>query len=591
MARGRTRLKVPGHPTLALLLPTPPLFLRPGPSLFPHMRCPWLWPGLLVLALSPTLVCAQATDARPASPGPAFDIWEFEVEGNTLLQAQQVERSLRPHMGPMRDLGAAESARQALERAYQEAGYLTVLVELPEQRVDAGVVRLVVLEAPVERLRVTGARYFSQGFIRARVPALAEGEVPNFNRVQEQLAQLNRQPARQVQPVLRPGQVPGTIEAELKVDDRLPLSGGIEINNRHAADTEPFRLSANLRWDNLFQREHSLALTAITAPQATEQSRVLVANYTVPRDTAGLATAASWLGSLVLSDSLLEPLGAATVVGRGFTVGLRHVQTWFVGDASHTVAVGAEFKDLRERVVAGGDELSTPLRYVPWQLAYTGTWSQAGQQTSFNAVLSVGLAALLKRRIDCPGNIGPVDQFACRRLGADGNFAALQVDLQHERDLPWGRLALRAGGQWAQQPLMGGEQLSLGGSGSVRGYYEGEASADQGLLGSVEWRSPNFATWLGQQGPATGGGAGWLAEARALAFVDAARAQTLQPLPGQAARVPLLGTGLGLRARGAAPGWLGGAWSAELELAWPHKPARLNPERDPRWHGRVGLNF
>lgn len=548
--------------------------------------------GPLALALCAGCAPAQEPAASPlpavatvqSEPeDPRFDVWEFEVEGNTRLPESTVERLLHPHMGPGRRLSDVEAARQALEQAYQQGGYLTVLVDLPEQRVDTGVVRLLVLEGKVERLRVTGARYFSQGVIRAGVPAVAEGTVPDFNALQQQLAQLNRNPARQVQPVLRAGSVPGTVEVELKVVDQPPGSFGLELNNRHAADTEPYRLVGSARWDNLFQREHSLALTAITAPQATEQSRVLVANYGVPHQTGDNSRQASWLASLVLSDSTLEPLGAALVLGRGATLGLRHVQTWFVGQASHSFSLGGEFRDLRERIIAGSEALSTPLRYLPLQAGYNLNRLDGRASTQFSASLSFGLGALYERRIDCPGNVGPVDQFACRRLGADGNFAALRLDLRHERPLPLGQLVLRAGGQWAQQPLMSGEQLSIGGASTVRGYYEGEASGDTGLLASAELRSINFAPARLRN---------WIRDLRALAFLDAGQVRTLQALPGQAARVALLGSGLGLRANGPLAG-LGapGAWSAELELAWPHKPARLNPERDPRWHGRVGLNF
>jgi len=262
---------------------------------------------------------------------------------------------------------------------------------------------------------------------------------------------------------------------------------------------------------------------------------------------------------------------------------LRHVHNLQVGSASHSFALGAEFRDLRERIVAGSDELSTPLRYLPLQASYSLGLFEGRSVTQLSASLSFGIGALNRRRIDCPGNIGPVDQFACRRLGADGDFAALRVDLRHERPLLGGQLLLRAGGQWAQQPLMGGEQVSLGGAGSVRGYYEGEASGDAGLVAAAEWRSANLAPQTLRA---------WLADARALVFVEAAQARTLQPLPGQAARVPLVGTGLGLRLAGPVAG-VGstGSWSAELELAWPHKPARLNPDLDPRWHGRLGLAF
>ena len=69
---------------------------------------------------------------------------------------------------------------------------------------------------------------------------------------------------------------PGTVEAELKVADKLPAMATLDINNRHAADTEAWRTSLNLRYDNLWQRDHSVSLTFITAPAAPKQSKVAV---------------------------------------------------------------------------------------------------------------------------------------------------------------------------------------------------------------------------------------------------------------------------------------------------------------------------
>ena len=42
----------------------------------------------------------------------------------------------------------------ALERAYQSRGYQTVQVEIPEQTGAGGVIRLQIVEARIERLRV-----------------------------------------------------------------------------------------------------------------------------------------------------------------------------------------------------------------------------------------------------------------------------------------------------------------------------------------------------------------------------------------------------------------------------------------------------
>ncbi|WP_371066638.1 POTRA domain-containing protein, partial [Salmonella enterica] len=122
-------------------------------------------------------------------------------------------------------------ARDALQKAYQDRGYQSVVVELPQQQVKNGVILLQVTEAKVGRLRVDGAQYNSPQNIRDAVPALAEGQVPDFNQAQQQLTDLNRSADRQVIPILKPGALPQTVDVDLKVDDHSPLHGSLELNN------------------------------------------------------------------------------------------------------------------------------------------------------------------------------------------------------------------------------------------------------------------------------------------------------------------------------------------------------------------------
>ncbi|MCR5867672.1 POTRA domain-containing protein [Aquincola sp. J276] len=525
----------------------------------------------LLIALAAALTAAPAR----AQQAPRFAILEFEVEGNSVLPVTAIEQAVMPFMGEARELADVEKAREALERAYQQAGYLTVFVDVPEQRVDAGVVRLNVTEGRVDRLRVTGSRYYSQGVIRERVAELAEGKVPNFNAVQQQVATLQR-PERQLQPVLRPGREPGTVEAELKVTDQLPLSGSVELTNRHAPDTSSTRLSATLRYDNLFQRDHAIALTAIVAPQALDESKVLVANYSAPLDGGD-----TLVGYVVVSDSLLEPLGAVSVVGKGVTVGVRWLRSFYLPGSSHSLVAGADFKRLDQRTdIADLNAVTNPLRYVPLQLGYTGQWVGELGQSTLNTSFVFGVKALLMRSISCTddSNLGAIDQFQCSRNGADGGFAYWRGDARHTLPLGGGSLSARLGWQLASQPLVSGEQYTLGGAETVRGYLEAEAAGDHALLGSLEWRSANL---LGTDTPA---GAA-RQELALLAFLDAARATTINPFPGQPARVPLLGRGLGLRLK-LAPGAL-----AEVDLAWPRKRTAATTDGSARLHVRLLAQF
>ncbi|MGY0406664.1 hypothetical protein, partial [Pseudoalteromonas sp. SYSU M81241] len=88
------------------------------------------------------------------------------------------------------------------------------------QQVADGIVFLQVAETKVGRVRVVGAKHYSPLTIRDEVPALQEGEVPNFNQAQAELTNLNKGASRQVVPLVKEGRIPGTMDVDLKVEDK-----------------------------------------------------------------------------------------------------------------------------------------------------------------------------------------------------------------------------------------------------------------------------------------------------------------------------------------------------------------------------------
>lgn len=533
------------------------------------------WLALCGVALSGSLQ-AQADPSSGSTR--RFSIDEFEIEGNTVLPTPLVERAVAPYLGPDKALADLEGARAALEKVYQDQGYLSVYVEGDDQIPVDGVSRLRVTEGKVARLKVSGSRYHDQDYIREKAAELSPGQVPNFNILQTQLAELNRNEVRRVQPVIKPGYEAGTVEAELQVSDQLPLRFSVELNNRQVQFTQPVRLQATARYENLWQSDHALSVTAITTPQDIDESKVLALSYTVP-----LRGGDAWLGFLVLSDSLVEPLGAANVVGKGVTLGVRRL--WNLpGSAGfqHNVSFGVDFKDLKERIVADDSALSSPLRYVPMKLDYSASWQTDDTATSVSVGGVFSLRGVVRRDLDC-ADTGVVDQFACKREGGDGSFAVLTLDATHSRPLwrgRWDRWQLRGrlGAQFSAQPLVGAEQFSIGGIDSVRGYYESEAVGDLGLHAGLEVRSPNWA------GDAAGRESAMFTEVQALAFVEAGQVQTHEAGNAQD-RTTLAGTGVGLKVRARRH------VSAQMDVAWPLRSTDATRRHDPRAHVRVGVEF
>ncbi|WP_260854600.1 POTRA domain-containing protein [Paraburkholderia sp. BCC1884] len=56
----------------------------------------------------------------------SFNITRFQVDGNSLLPAAEVQRLLAPMTGAHRVYSDIQHALEALENAYRQAGYTTV---------------------------------------------------------------------------------------------------------------------------------------------------------------------------------------------------------------------------------------------------------------------------------------------------------------------------------------------------------------------------------------------------------------------------------------------------------------------------------
>lgn len=485
--------------------------------------------------------------AAPVPAADVFDLLIFRVDGNRVLDTQAVERAVYPFLGPGKTVDAVEKARAALEQAFHQAGYDTVFVDIPEQDVADNTVILQVVEGRVDHLKVTGSRYFSLGKITAGVPELAAGNVPHMPTVQTQLAELaKRSPDLKVTPVIRAGRTPGKLDVDLQVEDHLPLHASLELNSRNSANTGYTRLSASLRYDNLWQRFHSVSLQYLVAPENPDEVEVWSGTYALPTGWADSRLAVYGVG--IASKTGVGSGGALGVVGTGDIYGARLVLPLPNRDGLfHSATLGVDYKNFGQSLyLTGADALATPIHYLPFQIEYDGHWQGTGHTTA----ASVGLHFSLRGVGNDP------TQFADKRYLARADYAYLNADLSHVRELPGDlRLALRFLGQYADSPLISNEQFAAGGAGGparVRGYHQTELLGDHALAGSLELYSPGLA--LGDEA--------W-GVLRGVIFMDGASLWTRSALPGTPTVAHLAGTGAGLRLKL----WHSLAW--ELDWGYP----------------------
>jgi len=473
---------------------------------------------------------ASAAEQAPTALSQLGNLYvrEYRVRGNHLLKAIEIEEAVYPYMGPGRSEQDIENARLALEKIYKSKGYQSVGVQVPQQTGNRGVIYLEVVESPVGRLRVKGARYFLPSKIKDQAPSMKEGTVPNFNEVSKDIVALNRWRDRKITPELRAGVVPGTVDIDLKVEDKLPLHGSLEINNQHNANTVPLRLSGSLSYSNLWQLGHTLGFSFQLAPERTSDSAVYSAFYQAPVESVeGLSVMLTG----TLQDSNIAALGGTTVIGKGQIYGLRFMKTLPAKQGYfHSLSFGLDYKDFVQDVNAGGALVSSPIQYYPFNLSYSASRVTEQAFTEFSAALTWHTS----------GMGGSQSQFAARRFNATDNFFYLRGDLSHTHDLTEGfQVYTRVQGQATPDSLINTEQIAGGGFNTARGYLMATRLGDSGMFGSLELRSPSFI------GSAKDRENQW----RVYLFLEGGKLYTNHPLPAEKRTYDLASAGFGTRVR------------------------------------------
>ena len=242
-----------------------------------------------VAALLVAVACAAGAplSARAQAPAeviapPRFDINRFEVVGNTLLLASELERVFAPYTGQNKDFGDIQRALESLEAAYRDRGYGVVQVLLPEQDITKGVVQLRVLQPRVGRVLVDGNTHFDNENIRHSLPTVIEGEAPNSKEIARNLQLVGEHPIKQTNVLLRSGAAEDQVDVNIKVTDDKPWRGFLTLDNTGTSDSGYYRLGIGYQHSNVFNRDHVFTAQYVTSPTDVDQVSVYGAGYRIP---------------------------------------------------------------------------------------------------------------------------------------------------------------------------------------------------------------------------------------------------------------------------------------------------------------------
>jgi len=495
----------------------------------------WL-KGALLAACAALSVPAQSQSGNasaPSRPEPRFDIQRYEVEGAKLVPAARLAAVLAPLTGAGRRFSDIESAVQAVRDAYAEAGIAAVQVLIPEQALEAGVVRLQVEELRVARIEITGAKARSRTNVLRAAPGLAEGTTPVDTVLSNQLRLANENPGRQMEVTFRT-EDDGSLTGVLRVADRPPWSGQLSADNTGSATTGKWRVAAAVQHANVLDRDIVASAQVQTSPGFEDAVKIGSLSVRAPLYGLGLLVDASVVHSSVDSGTVKTSAGDYLLSSSGTSVSLRATRLlprW--GAVDHRVSIGQDWRLVDSRVTstAGGPSLVPDIELRPVSLSYSLNWRDEQRSVFAQASVSRNLPG---------GGRSAESVFAEPGLRAQANprYTVVRASAGAATLLGAWSLSAQWNGQWTEDALVAAEQFGIGGEGSIRGFNGRVASADVGHRLGLELQSPAKALPLGALGPATGA---WVL------FAEAGEVRRNLAQAGEKVRTTLSGAGLGLR--------------------------------------------
>lgn len=402
-------------------------------------------------------------------------IRRVEITGNTVVPTEDLRAALGVREGRVLNTVDLRAGARAIEKLYQDRGYVLVRVADVEVTED-GTLRLVVREGTLERVELRGLVRTRPAFVR-RLLTVREGEVFNLQRVNRDLQEVfDTGLFENVRAQPQPGSDPDKVLLVVELQERSSREFGFGLGYS--------------------PQQGILGSVQFTERNLHGMGRTVVLSY--QRNVSSLVGG--------VTDGLFSGQPAENVV-------IQYRDPWF-GERGQSLAL--ELHDTNQLVddtrlaiqyfllLEGGS--ATLSRRLSNEL--TGSLTLRTERADFTLVqgtspvpLTPGLVHALRVEAtydlrDEPRNprrgsrtTASVD-YAFRFLGADFEFLKYQAEYVHYLPLWEGTLVGRVKASASSGVLPIQEQYTLGGQASVRGLPVLSDRGNSGLVASVEYRLP-----------------------------------------------------------------------------------------------------
>ncbi len=461
---------------IAVMIPSMPCLAQNSSATHPNKQTTELPPFEQPEAFELPPVQPEAMQSVAAA-GISIQLKQIQFEGNEALSDAELEAIARPYLEQEIDVTELEELRFKLTQYYISQGYINSGAIIPEQNLDAGILKIKLIEGRLSQINVTGQGWLHPDYLRMR---LSGDDAFNVNELQDQFIQLLNDPLiENLNANYKPLAKAGESALDLKVRRKTPYQISAHYNNYNppSIGSEQLQFSGwvrNLtRWGDKFDFSY----------EKSEGADSFAGGFEIPLTAQG--TKFEFNFNVGQSSVIEQPLDQIDIKSkiRNFSWTLSHPlikenqQQWLLGASfasrrSETSLFGESFPFLTG--IENGRTLVTVIRLFQEYMMATGQHILA-----FRSTLNIGIDSF-DSTIQKGHNL------------QDSEFFSWLSQLQYAYQINDEGMQVRfkSNLQLADEALLPQERIAIGGVYSVRGYRENELVRDNGFSGSLEFHYP-----------------------------------------------------------------------------------------------------
>ena len=427
---------------------------------------PQLVPGLQI---APEIRAPSRIGPVDPSGVGRFTLGAVHVERATAFTQAELGNDFEPYLATEVDQSKLNQIAARITERYRKEGYLLSYAVVPPQSVQAGIVRIAVLEGQIASLQVEGAGAGQSAIEAAAAPLLAEvplraatlertigliRDMPGYTVVDVRLARSNKNPA---------------LHSLKIIVARNPVRAFAYSDNRGIDKGARLRFYSSVAFSSLAATGDEIRFDLFTIPGKHQR-------YVYGQVAAGMP---------IGRDGLRLALGASA--------GDLHQRTANrVDGATRNLSAQLSYPLLRSRALTMVGKFSVN----DWR--GVGDLDQAGNQRDRLRVARIGfdLSNEGRTRFNSEfavsrglgfGAMTKVGDPLASRPDASGRFTKAAFTAQVVRPVSEkATLQLAAAGQYSDRPLLSVEEFALGGSRFGRAFDFNELTGDRGIAASIE---------------------------------------------------------------------------------------------------------